>query len=77
MCPRVSPRCALITISRDRPMKPRGTRGCDDRVYLNPVKRTFLIDDRVDLSPRDGCFEIISDAHCASTLPTKEGSVGT
>ena len=77
MCPRVSPRCATIAISHDHPMKRCGPRGRVDRVHLNPLKRTCLIDDCVELSPRDGCFEIVSDAHGASTSPTKEGSAGT
>ena len=48
MCPCVFPRCAIIAISRDRPMKPCGTRGRVDRVYLNPVKCTCMIDDRIE-----------------------------
>ena len=77
MCPCVSPRCAIIAISLDRPMKPRSTRGHVDCVYLNSLKHTCLIDDPMDLSPCDGCFEIVSDAHGASTSPAKEGSAGT
>ena len=76
ICPRVSPRCAKITMSCDRPMKPRGARWRIDPVHLNSFKRTCLIDDRVDPSPHDGRFAIVSDAHGAATSPAKENFRG-
>ena len=74
--PRVLPWCAEIAISCDRLMKPRGARWRVDRVHLNPFKRTCLIDDRVDPSPCDGCFAIVSDAHGDATSLAKENFWG-
>ena len=63
-------------MSRDRSMKPRGARWRFHHVHLNSFKWTCLIDDRVDPSPRDGRFAIVSDTHGAAMSPEKENFRG-